>query len=282
MGLPFDFMPVSPEQALDFNHHYDLTIIVGAHGSVGKNLTPETIPTQAEYAQAAALVDTFRRDDVLFVEQYGYEKFAVGPELTALGRAACVGYEQDSDSTALASIVTRVRQTVEADRTRYGLDIWSYAGTLAMLKGVPVFSADRDGLERAEDVKANGGVDIIEYVRSNPSTDLTTFNRCNGARETRAGKVIVGWGVHNLETRKTGLPSANPEPGTASSSEVQKQRLFLLYGRQHEEGLIDTFGSLRVNFRVTHLLQASRQARHREYLSYRLGLSQPTFQPHEA
>ncbi len=260
MPLTSETGPLTADQASEFNRHYDLCLVTGAHGVVGSGPNdtndPVMTPTQAEYSAAADVIRSMTPDDTLFIENYGYQEQVYEPAITRLGKLAC----QESnarDKTLFGEIIAATIAELEGYRRNYKLTVWGYAATLAVLKGISVIAADRNADERRADLTANNGEDVVQELLNNPHVDRTQFNRVNTLRERSASMAVTRWGLQHMHAANQSRHAGEP-----------RQKLVLLFGKHHEQGLGQEFSNMSIDFRLLCLPDSRLEQRVAEYTAY--------------
>jgi len=75
---------LTAEQTAQVNDNYDIELYFGTHGAAPAHGTeathnPLVLPSQKEYDEAAAVVDSLQPGDTLFVEGYGFTEPTLEP-----------------------------------------------------------------------------------------------------------------------------------------------------------------------------------------------------------
>jgi hypothetical protein len=257
---------LTPAEAARINEYYDIEVYVGTHGQPRGGIdeflgdsqvlkTPGerkafellTLPTPEEYDAAAAVVDTMRPGDVLFIEQAGFESH---PDAPPPPPEAALGAEtvHDLPKALLKALIGEMavnvwqkwadsrRQWAEEGRAERVIDAWEYAKQLAAIKGIRTVYADYDAFELAS-VAAKGKSDI-ELALSPDKNDQAEGRRIVTDRSRKARNTVKDWAREHLP------PEGVPPP-------ERKPKLVILYGKEHGEDFQQGFNELGLNAKIT-------------------------------
>jgi len=214
--LPYHNSQLTAEQAARVDQNYAIEFYLGTHGLGDTQFHNRyAAPTQKEYDAAAAVVDSLKPGDVLFVEGYGFtHPISVGREIAEIVNAPPI--PRSSLGSLLSSVrviaLEEQRKALEAGRANGKISAWAYATGLAQLKGNEVIMADAD----AYDMERFSGHPIVGSGSEN-------FHQY---RERAAINIVKDWALEHL-----------PDVDDNIAEPAEKRRLVLLFGSGHEADL---------------------------------------------
>lgn len=263
---------LTAEQATRINNNYDIHVYVGAHGQEDDGTNNKAnlmeLPTQKEYGQAAAVIDTMEPGDVLFLEGYGHDT-QPKPPVTMPDILPGAQAERRNDPLSLQHMMGNVvlgaltniqdiarrhaSQELEAERAEYKLSVWDYARRRAHLRGIQTVLADHDAAS-AESLKAlTGGKDLRE-LRADDSTpaERDLADRIHTQRGQAARNILK-------DTALANLPQAE-----MATQQGRKPKLVKMFGLVHKEGLRQAFDDLDLQAAMHTMEMSSPEERYQE------------------
>lgn len=255
---------LTAEQAAQVNNNYDIELYFGTHGAVPGADTeathnPLVLPSQKEYEEAAAVVDSLQPGDTLFVENYGFTKPTLEPlppipsaeELGSLGSSR---FFSSHAEMFMRDMRQSARDQLENARQNYKISALDYARQLAALKGIRTVYADLDAFDKQRVTTLNEGNDSFGLL-IDPEPKNRELQKSTGARrELQVPNVVKDWALKHL-------PEAE-----AQNARGRKPKLAVLFGRNHEEPTEQAFTGMGLETRTVVLDSSSDKERGREQL----------------
>jgi hypothetical protein len=258
---------LTAEQAARINDNYAIEIHVGTHGLLlgadpNSPHAVNTLPTQQEYEEAAAVVADMQPGDTLFLEGYGFN--AQPPEPAMIPDRLETASEKNSTTSVLKAFGqltlsmahkqnAEARRRLEQERRDYKVGVWDYAEKLAALKGIRTVYADQDAFGRESLQALAKGKGILELLRSTDAEDQALAKRISAQRERSACNLMKDWALDHLPQEAT--PTLNG----------RKPKLTLLFGSNHKKGLEQRFNDLGLNAHITVMESTNEQERAKEH-----------------
>lgn len=218
------------------NRHYQIDIYVGTHGAFDVE-TGKQDTLDSEYDAAAAVVEGMKEGDTLFLEGTNFYEPFESPlpqePKDDFGR----GVMETMSALGGVDYMSKIRDVRQAhldwlneQRRLRQIDPWSYAGHLALRKGISVVRADYDAFETQ---KAKGVGYNDPTKNSYAGEDGVHVNgRFYGDRENKSRNVMKDYALEHMSWQ---APAPDDKP-----------RLVMLYGRAHKEGLKRAYDELRL------------------------------------
>lgn len=228
LDLPHHNDALSPQQAEAISAAYSIELAFAWHGTVeGEELA---MPLDCDYEVAAALINSLKPSDVLFVEEAGF---------LHAERLGDVSFDAESiDDSQRLLMLDRLSKL----RQEKAIDVFDYAALLARVKNIPVVHADLDGFELEHVGKAYGGGRTSSLREINQ--DFTLEHQAQILvihREEAARNIVKDYALSHLDEVS----------GRADKS--SKPRLVLLFGALHYKTLTRAFQEYGINAKASYL-----------------------------
>jgi hypothetical protein len=251
---------LTPEQASQINSTYDTWAYVGRHGQIDKNNEYDIVgpPTQQEYEDMAKIVDGMQPGDTMYVEAPGFDGPALPP---AISIEAAVAMYTDRyptvDKAKVSSVIQNLRKEwlddagsqLEKLRRECKIDTFTYAESLALMKGVRVVYADIDAFDADSFRAFTGGKTLHDLLDSTDKDEKRLLRSTRPQRERTAVNILKDDALEQLSMGKTVAP------------DERKPKLVLLFGARHKDGLDRAFDNLGLKVNIVRMASTGNQER---------------------